>query len=80
MGKRKLAATIGSTEHKTTVSRYSNEGLEVHIRGWDHGIMVDVELDNQGLPVFTFHSTGGSNQPKRKELLYVWYPERGLFR
>lgn len=70
MGKKKLAASIRGTEHKTTESRYSNEGLEVHIRGWDSGIMVDVEIGDDGNPRFVIHLTGGSNNPKRKHVLY----------
>jgi hypothetical protein len=74
MGKRKLAATIKSTEHSTEVGRFSNQGFEIHVGGWDSGLMIDVELDKDDTPIFHIHSTGGSNQPKRRDLLYVYYP------
>jgi hypothetical protein len=70
MGKKKLAASIRSTEHSTEVARYSNQGLEVHIRGWDSGIMVDVEVDDNDNPIYVIHRTGGSNSPKRTTELY----------
>jgi hypothetical protein len=60
MGKRRFAATISSSQHATTTSKYGND-LNAWIRGWDFGIEVFAKPTVEGDDVFEIWIAGGSN-------------------
>lgn len=61
MGKKKLAASIKGFDHSTDSSRFSNQGITAHVRGWDDGIRVTAYVNSKGEEIFEIHTTGGNN-------------------
>lgn len=71
MGKRKLAATIKGTDQSTDKNCYSNHGITTHLRGWDFGLLIDMYVDKDGVPLYQIWETGGSNNPKNKRPVFL---------
>lgn len=44
-------------------------GFTAHISGWDVGVRVDCDVDERGKDAIAVWLTGGSNDPRRRELL-----------
>jgi len=71
MGKRKLAATIKGSDHSTSKSCYSSQGITAHLRGWDHGLEITMRLDEDGTPLYEIWETGGSNSPSPRRQVFL---------
>jgi hypothetical protein len=71
MGKRKLAGSIKGTDHSTTKSCYSSQGITAHLRGWDFGLRIEILVDENGTPLFEIWETGGSNNPSNKRQVFL---------
>jgi hypothetical protein len=77
MGKRKLAATIKGDDHSTSKSCYSSHGITAHLRGWDHGIEIEMRLDENEEPIYEIWATRGSNNPSRTHKLNLVFAKLG---
>jgi len=71
MGKRRFAVTGSGDLSVTDVSRYDSKGVESHTRGWDLGIKVVADVDENNRDRFTITVTGGSHDPGSKEGLLI---------
>ncbi len=62
----KLYATVTSDARKNPATCRGHKEISVHVRGWVHGIRVDVSLDEHGEPQFKVWRTGGSQSPSNR--------------
>lgn len=63
MGKRRFAATASAEASITDASRFGNNHVSTHCRGWNIGVSVHAFVDSDGNDCFTLWTTGGSNSP-----------------
>ena len=68
-GKRRFAGTISAESSTTTVSRYGNNHVTGHVRGWNQGILVHAFVDSEGNEHFEVWTTGGSNDTSKRKML-----------
>lgn len=56
---------------KTAVTRLGSErsGLTAHVRGWNVGVFIRCEVDEDGKDTLRIYRTKGSNNPTLQELI-----------
>ena len=68
-----MARFIGELQGKakTKASRLGTEksGLIAHIRGWNVGVFIRCEVDEDGKDTLRIYRTKGSNNPTLRELI-----------
>ena len=68
----KLHATVDSDTRKGPLTTRGHNSIQARIRGWNLGVVVDVEMAaDGGDPIVTVHLTGGSNKPSQRKV--VWF-------
>ena len=60
-------ASIQGNSGETTRMGTPNSGIQAHVRGWDVGVRVYVDVDKHGDDVVSVYRTGGSNNPEAGE-------------
>lgn len=71
MGKRKLAGSLRGWNQATEVTRYSNEGIEAHLRGWDFGLNIEMRVSEDGIPTYEIWETGGSHNTSKIRQVFL---------
>lgn len=69
MGTRRFASSSFAESAKTEASRYGNNHVYSHTRGWDLGVLVHARIDENGDDIFEVWTTGGSNDSGTKRLI-----------
>ena len=55
----------GRRQNPATCCGTVQSGLSAHIRGWNIGVSVEMDVDDQGNDVVKVFQTGGSNSPQK---------------
>lgn len=58
-----LGSIQGVSKSSTSRTGTAESGVHAHIRGWNIGVMVEMDLDSEGQDRVTISRTGGSNRP-----------------
>lgn len=70
----KLYATMDSDTRKRSLTTRGHNSIQAHIRGWDFGVAVDVEMTADGGggddPIVTVYLTSGSNGPLQRKMIW----------
>lgn len=69
-------ATIQGSRGEATRTGTKNSGMFAHIRGWNIGVRVELDYDEEEGDVVKIFLTGGSNSPSGEQLIEISERER----
>jgi hypothetical protein len=67
-----LYASINADTSRTLATRRGRRRISAHARGWDEGVEVELQADQEGKVMVEVWRTGGSNEDRPRELVCSW--------